>query len=103
MATWLPALERTAIKGAVPGTEDLGVWRDDAFLQPGNRHHYLERRTGRVRALNQTVLHGLVRISLKTGPLGTIEASCEHVRVVRRKTRQRQYFARLRVEEHAGA
>ena len=56
------APERVAVERRVTGTVELRVGSDHAFLEAGDRHHDLERRPRRVRALNQPVGHRLLRI-----------------------------------------
>ena len=60
------------------------VGRDDAFLERGRRDGHLERRPGRVPALDRAVLQRLERVGVERGPRRAVDARGERVRVVGR-------------------
>ncbi len=97
------ALERAAVERRLARTIERRFRRDRAVHQAGNRHDDLERRSRRVRALNQTVRQRAQRIGKELRPRGPVDADREGVGIERRQARHRQNLTGVRIEKRRRA
>ncbi len=97
------ALEEPAVERPAAGTEHPEVRRRHALFERRHGDGNLERRAGRVPPLQGAVLHRFQLAVAQRLPLRRFDTTGELVRVEGGQARERQHFARTRIEDDRGA
>ena len=97
------AAEKTPIERAAAATRDLEVGLDHALFECGYHHGYLERRSGRVAALQCAILQRLQRIAVERSPSAAIDAGSERIGIVGGQADECDDIAIPRIEHHRSA